>query len=42
MKNLKSVPFDIQRFADEAANETVEIEEEILKEEPVATDNAKR
>lgn len=40
MKNLKSVHFDIQRFADEAANETVEIEEEILKEEPVATDNA--
>lgn len=40
MKNLKSVHFDIQRFADEAANETVGIEEEILKEDSVATDNA--
>lgn len=35
MKNLKSVDFDIQRFADEAANETEE-----LKEESVVTDNA--
>lgn len=39
MNNLKSVDFDIQRFADEAANETEDVKEEIPTE-TVDTDNA--